>query len=230
MQQAFLKLRTVHWLVLFGGLLVLSVALVGYALRPSQETGKKAGQTTQESDKLLTESFFRETNIGQPILAYLSCIDFDCAEALRKLVKIGPDAVPPLIQILQRGVPPKIAEELPSGNVPVLVRIRTISALGDLSDVRAVAPLIEVLHDSSPVIRAGAAGALGQIGGDRALDALLSSLRDPDELVRETTAIALGKLKRTEALPALRNAAEAELKPHVQQAMNAAIQSIERHQ
>jgi HEAT repeat protein len=184
----------------------------------------------QQSDKLLAETFFRETNIGQSILAYLRCVDFDCVEALQKLGKIGPDAVPPLVQILQRGVPPMIAAELPSGNVPLLVRIRTISALGDLGDTRAVVPLTEVLHDSAPVIRAGAARALGQIGGDRALGALLSLLSDPDELVRETSAIALGKLKRTESLPALRDAANGELKPHVRQAMNAAIQSIERRQ
>jgi HEAT repeat protein len=153
---------------------------------------------------------------------------FDCAKALQDVIKFGPEAVSPLIQLLLYGVPPEIAGQVP-GNVLVVVRSRAISALGEVGDNRALSPLGASLQDSDSLTRAGAAGALGKLDGEAVLTVLLPLLKDTDPLVRETAASALGKLKRPEALPALRDAARAELKPHVRHAMDAAIDTIGQH-
>lgn len=179
-------------------------------------------------EQSLDTNFFRETKIGQRILAYLYCLDFDCIDTLQALVETGPDAVPPLIQILQFGVPSEIALEL-SGDVPTLVRAKVIDALGALADTRALTSLIAVLKDSNPLLRAGAAKALGRIGEDAALPALLPLLYDPDPFVRETTVEALGEIGQPDALPALRKAFQSEPQEHIRNAIDKAIKILEQH-
>jgi hypothetical protein len=210
-------------------LIIISIAFAGYSLGRSQRSDKKESKKQEVTRPVLTEQFFHKTVVGQSILNYLKCVDFDCAEAHRKLVKIGHDAVSPLVEILQKGLPSSIATQLPSGDRR-LVQLRIMSALGDLGDEQAMPSLVAMLQESSPLVRAGSVDALGQLGGDRTLQSLLPLLADPDELVRERTATALARINRVEALPSLRKAAEAESKPHVRAAMNAAIQSIQRKQ
>jgi hypothetical protein len=230
MQESFARVYH-RWRRVVSGpvLLFLAISVAGYCRPQHHETNKQRDKTIEEmTTKPLGATFFRETKQGQAILAYLSCIDFDCAKALQGVVKMGPDILPPFIQLLRHGVPPDIASQVP-GDVAAVVRIRTVDALGAIADTRALTPLIAVLKDSSPVIRGRVADALGRIGGDPALTALLTLLQDEDQLVRETSAIALGTLKREEALPALRDAAKSESKPHIRLAMEAAIQKIEQH-
>jgi HEAT repeats len=181
-----------------------------------------------QSEKQVDAYFFQETEMGKSILAYLMCEDFDCAETLKTVMKFGSEAVPTLIQLLQYGVSPNIAMEIP-GIASTVARTRAIRALGDLGDTRALTPLMLVLQDAEPLIRAGGADALGKIDGPAVLPALLPLLKDQDPLVRETTAASLGKIKQLEALPALRSAAEAEQKPHVRHALDAAIEAIGQH-
>jgi hypothetical protein len=193
--------------------------------RQNLDTDK--GTSKLPSTQTFDVAFFRDTDTGRAILAYLICEDFDCTEAFTAISAIRQDAVRPLIQILRYGVSPEVATQIP-GTGPVVVQRRVISALGDLGDTQALNPLIETVRDPDPLVRAEAANALGKINGEDALIALLPLLQDPDPLVREMTAISLGKLKRQEALPSLRSAARAEPKPHVQHAMETAIQTIEQ--
>jgi HEAT repeat protein len=99
--------------------------------------------------------------------------------------------------------------------------------LGELGAAEAVDPLIDVLAEPDPVLRARTVTALGQIGGDKALEALLPMLQDPDQLVREMTASVLGRLGDSQAIPALQAAAQVEQKDYVRQAMNEAIEMLE---
>ena len=229
MNKSFLQ-YSVPRVLLVGVLVIVTIVLVGYSLGGSQRSKKpeesnKQGRTTP----ILNEQFFHETPLGQSIFTYLACVDFDCSEARRQLIKIGQDAVPTLVEILQKGLPSSIAAKLPSADQR-MVQLKVMSALGELRSELAIPALVKMLQDSSPIIRAGSADALGQTGGTPALQSLLPLLTDPDELVRERTAIALGKINRVEALSSLTKAAEAESKPHVRVAMNAAIESIQRKQ
>lgn len=223
-------------LLLFGGLLLVYSSNgdfhgseenpIAGSIPPASEDGEGKETPFPIPDKPLDADFFYSNDLGKTILAYLSCEDFDCEETFHAVVKIGSDAGPPLIRILQYGVPPEVGAKLP-GDAQTLVRIRVINALGALADSRALAPIVAALQDSHPLVRAAAAGAVGQIGGHKAVTLLLPLLRDPDQLVRETTAQSLGRLKRPETLPALRSAATDESNPHVRQAIEAAIQVIE---
>lgn len=216
--------------LLVGVLVIITIVFVSYSLGGSQRTKKpeesnKQGTTTP----ILNEQFFHETSLGQSIFAYLACVDFDCSETRRQLIKIGQDAVPTLIEILQKGLPSSIAAKLHTADER-MVQLKVMSALGELRSEPAIPALVKMLQDSSPIVRAGSADALGKIGGTPALQSLLPLLTDLDELVRERTAIALGKINRVEALSPLTKAAEDESKPHVRAAMNAAIESIQRKQ
>ena len=229
MNKSFLQYSAPR-VLLVGVLVIVTIVFVGYSLGGSQrskksEESKKQGTTTP----ILNEQFFHETPLGKRIFAYLACVDFDCSEARSKLIEMGPDAVPTLVEILKKGLPSSIAAQLPSADQR-MVQLKVISALGELRSELAISALVKMLQDSSPIVRAGSADALGQSGGTAALQSLLPALTDPDELVRERTAIALGKINRAEALPPLIKAAEAESKPHVRVAMNAAIESIQRKQ
>ena len=211
-------------------LFVLSaVVLAGYALDLNQEVSKGPGEAGEQvTAKPLGAAFLRDTKVGRVIGAYLGCIDFDCLEKSQAVVALGQDAVPPLLQVLQHGVTPAVAVELP-GDVPLLVRLRAIQALGALGDSRAANALVNAIQDSNPIVRAEAAAALGRFSGeDMVLTALLSLLEDPDPLVREMTVSALKKLERPEALSELRRALDNELQTHIRSAIEKTIQALER--
>jgi len=175
-----------------------------------------------------SEQFLNGTQRGRVVLNYLRCSDLDCVEALKRVVELGPDVVRPLLDLLIRPVPQMIAPDLSKDKLTLIVQTRVINALGKLRDERAVEVLANMTHDKSPQIRAASTEALGEIANDRAVPALMARLEDDDQLVRETTARTLGKLQRRESLNALYSAARIEKVPHVRQAMEAAIKSIER--
>lgn len=126
--------------------------------------------------------------------------------AIKKLVKVGPRAVEPLIAALESGYS--------------LVRTRAIEALGRIGDARAVEPLTTCLEDEDSDVRKAAAEALDRLGwkaegnatgaaywvakqdweqclalGDPAVDVLVATLRDYQSDVRSSAAEALDKLK-----------------------------------
>ncbi len=73
------------------------------------------------------------------------------------------------------------------------VRLAAASALGQVGDSRAVAPLITALEDR-PRVREIAALALGEIGDPRAVSHLIDTLEDESWEGRSTVAKALGKI------------------------------------
>lgn len=199
-------------------LLLLSAILLSVAADAKSE---------QRTDS--PEQFLNGTEQGRVVLAYLRCSDLDCVEALKRVVELGRDVVPPLLNLLRRPVPRMIAPDLPPDKLTLIVQTRVINAIGKLKDERAVEVLATMAQNKSPQIRAASTEALGEIANDRSLAALIPRLQDDDQLVRETTARALGKLQRREPLQALQSAARREKLPHVRQAMEAAIKSIELH-
>ncbi len=200
-------------------LILLSLAVAGCAF-PVHSKNDQRSETS--------EHFLAKTERGKVVLTYLRCTDFDCVEALQGVVGLGSDVVPALINLLQGQVPQMIAPDLPKDKLALLVRPRIINALGKLKDERAVEVLLKSVEDKLPQIRAAATEALGEVGNDRALPAVILRLQDRDQFVRETAAKALGRLQRSETLEALNIASRKESVPHVRQAMEAAIKSIQQ--
>jgi HEAT repeat protein len=75
-----------------------------------------------------------------------------------------------------------------------LARLKTIKALGEAGDPRAVGPLCDVLTGGRLKARRLAAEALGKIGSLDAVGSLVSALRDYNFYVRVEAALALSKI------------------------------------
>ncbi len=84
-----------------------------------------------------------------------------------------------------------------------LVRIASIIALESYRDERAVAALIEALHDPDIEVCRHVVKALGIIEDSQCTPALLVALRDSDVRARRLAALALGKLGDTLAVDGL---------------------------
>jgi HEAT repeat protein len=81
-------------------------------------------------------------------------------------------------------------------------RQRAIAALGQLGDVRNLAPLIAALRDEKWPVHDGARKALMQIG-KAAVEPLLAVLQDDDPFVRRRAVLALGEIRDVRALESL---------------------------
>ena len=66
--------------------------------------------------------------------------------------------------------------------------------LGQFQDSRSVEPLIKLLRDPVPLVRATAAQVLGQLEAGGAVSDLVDLLRDPDATVRLRAAESLDQL------------------------------------
>jgi HEAT repeat protein len=102
------------------------------------------------------------------------------AEAINGLVKLGPDAVRPLISALK------------SENENL--RREAVFVLGRIKDADAVDALIAALKDKDSIVGYRATVALKEIGDPRAIDPLISALKDKDSLVSYGAAEALGTI------------------------------------
>ena len=91
----------------------------------------------------------------------------------------------------------------------VAVRQRAIKTLGQLGDTWAIDPLLAVLDDNAPPLRASAATALGQIENERAVESLTEALKDDDEVVRRKAISALGRIWKLPQLVRLGDDSEA---------------------
>lgn len=91
-----------------------------------------------------------------------------------------------------------------------LVREKTVRALGELKDARAVGPLIEALEDENRYVRDEAASALGKLNDARAIEPFIKSLKDEYQSVQLKAASALGELKDARAVEPLIKALEDE--------------------
>lgn len=81
-------------------------------------------------------------------------------------------------------------------------RSKAIEALAAFK-TQAVAPLISVLRDQNPEIRAKSAEVLGTIGDSCAFDPLMVALNDENPSVQVSAIIALGRIGDSRAIPVL---------------------------
>ncbi len=83
-----------------------------------------------------------------------------------------------------------------------LARVHGMWGIGQLArkDARQIAPVVDLLTDGDPEIRAQAAKLVGDIRYSPASSALLPMLRDPSPRVRFFAAEALGRMKETAAI------------------------------
>ena len=168
----------------------------------------------------LAPQFYDETELGRVLVAYLTCFDVDCFEAMEQLQTFGEEAAPPLVALLY-------AEAASVPGVEVVDRQRVVQALGNLDAERAVPHLLPLLAAPDPLLRAETAHALGQIAPPEAVPALVPLLSDPDALVRERAALALVEVGDRVALPPLRAAAAAEQNDFVRGVFEEAITALE---
>ena len=82
-------------------------------------------------------------------------------------------------------------------------RWQAAQALGELSDTRAVKPLVKALDDSNQWVRIVAAEALGQIGDPEAVPPLVNALDDNSIWVRRASVVALGHIGAPQSIPPL---------------------------
>lgn len=118
------------------------------------------------------------------------------------LMKIGRDAVEPLVQVLKTGdreaqvhaINGLLLLNEPSSLEPLIevlespfaeVRRAAVSALGMLRDPKAVEPVIRHLQDGDIEVAAGAAGTLGWIRDHRAVAPLLLALENRNWRLRQ---------------------------------------------
>lgn len=132
--------------------------------------------------------------------------------AAKELIKLGADAVPPLIDALQTQDPglvltyqhilarifsatPTLTKTLATTTNHPVVRARVAETLGISKDKSAIAALLDALNDQYFTVRASAALALGNIGDPQAIPSLLPLLKDKDGEVRSAACIAIAKFR-----------------------------------
>ena len=113
--------------------------------------------------------------------------------AMAALRRVSTWAVTPLIRSLA-------GDELDA-------RIRAVSQLLDQGKV-SILPLIELLTNEEPTVRASAAEVLGALGDASAIDALIQALGDADARVRLSATHALGRIKHSRSATTLARALE----------------------
>jgi HEAT repeat protein len=86
-------------------------------------------------------------------------------------------------------------------------RIKSVIALGDSGDPRAVSPLVDCCSDKDPEIRRYATEALYKLRSGRAVHALIGRMKDKDEEpgTRQRAAAALAAIRTYNAIEALKD-------------------------
>lgn len=132
--------------------------------------------------------------------------------AAKELIKLGADAVPPLIDALQTQDPglilyyqhilsrissatPMLTKTLATTMAHPTVRARVAETLGISKDRLAIPTLLDALNDQYFTVRASAALALGKIGDTQVIPSLLPLLKDKDGEVRSAACVAIGKFR-----------------------------------
>ena len=160
----------------------------------------------------------------------------------QELIRIGADAVPPLIESLQTRDPnllplyqqilaripsatPLLIKTLRSGHPLIRGRVAEVFAIN--RDRNAVSALLEALKGEYFTVRSRAGLALGKIGDARAIQPLLGMLKDPEDEVRITACLALGCFKEPSTFDDITNVLLDDLKIEVRQAAAKALGNTE---
>jgi len=130
--------------------------------------------------------------------------------AAKELIKLGADAVPPLIEALQTQdlnlllYYQQILARISSATLPLTkalataqptVRARVAETLGISKDKSAIPALLDALKDEYFTVRWRAVIALGNIGDVQTIPFLLPFLKDKDEEVRSAACTSIGKFR-----------------------------------
>jgi HEAT repeat protein len=130
--------------------------------------------------------------------------------AAKELIKLGADAVPPLIDALQTQDPslilvyqhilarissatPMLTKTLATAHPTV--RARVAETLGISKDKSAIPALLDASKDEYFTVRSCAALALGNIGDAQVIPSLLPLLKDKDNEVRSAACVAIAKFR-----------------------------------
>ncbi len=117
-------------------------------------------------------------------------------QGIDALTRLGtPDVVPPLVELVHRGVPDEVLETV-------------VAKLGIIGQPAAIEELSALLRHRRPTVRRAAVEALGQIRDPRTRALVESGLRDSDSTVRGTAATALGSMGARASVELLQRAFE----------------------
>ena len=108
------------------------------------------------------------------------------------------------------------------------VRYRAAEALGIIGSESAVLFLVNALDDPKDHVRYMAAKAIGETGSGSTEKALIARLGDENEFVRRSVAMALGKTGDNAAKKALQHSMIQETSESVRQAIETALQLLEK--
>jgi len=154
-------------------------------------------------------------------------------QAAQDLIRMGADAVPPLIEALQTqdlnllAIYQQILARIPSASPELakalqtahpIIRARVVDVYAINKDKSAVPILLEALHGEFFTVRAHAALALASIGDARVIPELLPILRDKDDEARIAACDAIGTFKDPSTFDELANVALDDSKIEVRQA------------
>lgn len=153
--------------------------------------------------------------------------------AAQELIRLGADAVPPLMDALQTQdlnllpVYQHILARIPAaspvlikalGSAHPLIRGRAAEIFAINKDKTAVPALMDALHGPYFTVRARAAIALSNMGEAQALPELLPLLKDPEDEVRIAACISIGRFQDPSTFDELANVLLDDQKIEVRQA------------
>ncbi|GAB4567134.1 MAG: HEAT repeat domain-containing protein [Anaerolineales bacterium] len=177
----------------------------------------------------LTNSKYSEAKKLIPMLTDSARRD----RAAQELIRLGADAVPPLLDALQTqdlnllAIYQHILARIPSASPELtkalksahpLIRGRVAEVFGISKDKNAIPILLEALHGEFFTVRARAASALANIGDPRIIPELLPLLKDREDEVRMAACAAVGKFRDPSTFDELANVALDDTKIEVRQA------------
>ncbi|GAB4500062.1 MAG: HEAT repeat domain-containing protein [Anaerolineales bacterium] len=177
----------------------------------------------------LTNSKYSEAKKLIPMLTDSARRD----RAAQELIRLGADAVPPLLDALQTqdlnllAIYQHILARIPSASPELtkalksahpLIRGRVAEVFGISKDKNAIPILLEALHGEFFTVRARAASALANIGDPRIIPELLPLLKDREDEVRMAACAAVGKFHDPSTFDELANVALDDTKIEVRQA------------
>ena len=160
--------------------------------------------------------------------------------AAQDLIRIGGDAVPPLIESLQTrdqnllSLYQQILARIPAaspwliktlGSAHPILRGRVAEVFAINKDRAAVPALLNALQGEFFTVRSRAALALGKIGDARAVQPLLGMLKDPEDEARIAGCLALGSFKEPSTFDNIANVLLDDPKIEVRQAAAKALGS-----
>ncbi|MDB5349990.1 MAG: putative heme-binding protein [Planctomycetota bacterium] len=198
-------------------LYVVDWAFAGW-LASGPQTGRLYRMTYEGPDKVHPAA--RPT--GQDLPSRVAALDHPALaarmKAQRDLIKVGPDAVAPLIERFGKTNRPRpgrlhalwtldaitapetrnavrVASRVGLSDEDAEIRLHAAKVAGIRKDVEAVSSIASLLKDPDAAVRREAAIALGKIGGPTAIAGLMTALGDPDRFAEWSIEHAIRRLK-----------------------------------